>query len=132
MLDGAHNPVGMEMLKKALEKDLDYEKMILVIGILKDKDIQRMLSTIVPVSDIIITTKSTNPRACEIDKLKDMIVELGFEKEMFIENTISKAIEHARSLASKNDMICISGSLFTVGEARSYLLIISSKEIVKF
>ncbi|MFW6122485.1 MAG: bifunctional folylpolyglutamate synthase/dihydrofolate synthase [Petrotogales bacterium] len=130
LLDGAHNPVGMEMLKKTLEEDFEYDRLILVIGILKDKNIQQMLSTIVPLSDMIMVTKSKNIRACEPEKLKNVIEKLGYKKELFVHDTITKAIEHAKSKAKKNDIICISGSLFTVGEARTYL-VNSPKKIIK-
>jgi len=130
LLDGAHNPVGMEMLKKTLKEDFEYDRLVLVIGILEDKDIQSMLSIIIPLSDVVIVTKSSNPRACEPTALKDKIEKLGYRKELFTFNSLLKAIEYAKPLADNNDIICISGSLFTVGEARSYFAE-SSKEILK-
>ncbi|MCK4332887.1 MAG: bifunctional folylpolyglutamate synthase/dihydrofolate synthase [Thermoplasmatales archaeon] len=131
LLEGAHNPVGMEMLKKTLEEDFEYDRLILLIGILKDKNIQKMLSTIAPISDIIIVTKSKNARACEPEILKNSIEKIGWKKELFIVDSLPKAIKYAKSMANKNDIICISGSLFTVGEARSYF-VASSKEIIRF
>ena len=119
LLDGAHNPAGMQMLKKTLNEDFEYKKLILVVGILKDKDLQRMLTTI-SVSDVVIVTKSKNTRACEPTTLKDRIKEIGYTKDLFVEKSLPKAINHAKLMADKKDVICISGSLFTVGEARSY------------
>jgi len=112
----------MEMLKKTLEEDFEYDRLILLIGILKDKNIQKMLSTIAPISDIIIVTKSKNARACEPEVLKNSIEKIGWKKELFIVDSLPKAIKYAKSMANKNDIICISGSLFTVGEARSYFV----------
>ncbi|MCK5260885.1 MAG: bifunctional folylpolyglutamate synthase/dihydrofolate synthase [Thermoplasmatales archaeon] len=129
LLEGAHNPVGMEMLKKTLEEDFDYNRLVLLIGILKDKNIQKMLSTIAPISDIIIVTKSNNVRACEPEALKNAVEKIGYKKDLFIEDSIPKAIKHAKSMANKNDIICISGSLFTVGEARSYFVNLSKEAI---
>ncbi len=120
LLDGAHNPAGMNMLKKTLKEDFEYERLILVVGILEDKDIQSMLSAIIPHSDVVIATKSENARACRSIALKDRIKKIGYTKELYAKDSLSDAINHARSLAHKNDLICISGSLFTVGEARSY------------
>ena len=131
LLEGAHNPAGMEMLKKTLEEDFEYDRLILLIGILKDKNIQKMLSTIAPISDIIIVTKSKNARACEPEVLKNSIEKIGWKKELFIVDSLPKAIKYAKSMANKNDIICISGSLFTVGEARSYF-VAPSKEIIRF
>jgi dihydrofolate synthase/folylpolyglutamate synthase len=130
LLDGAHNPVGMKMLRKTLEEDFKYNRLVLLLGILKDKNIQEMVSTIAPISDIIIFTKSKNTRACEPEVLKNEVEKIGFNKDLFIEDSIPKAIENAKSVSNKNDFICISGSLFTVGEARSYL-VCSSKQILR-
>jgi dihydrofolate synthase/folylpolyglutamate synthase len=130
LLDGAHNPAGMKMLKKTLKEDFEYERLILIVGILEDKDIQRMLTTIIPVSDVVIVTKSKNARACEPTALKDRIKEIGYTKGLFVEKSLPKAIDHAKIMAGKKDVICISGSLFTVGEARSYFAK-SSKQIIR-
>jgi len=122
LLDGAHNPGGMQTLRAALDDDFDYEKLILVLGILADKDIGSMLSTIVPAADTIVVTKSHNSRACEPSKLKEMIEKLDCGKKVVVEDWIPDAIKYAESIAKKNDLICIAGSLFTVGEAREYLV----------
>lgn len=130
LLDGAHNPAGMKMLKKTLNEDFEYERLILIIGILEDKDIQRMLTIIIPVSDVFIVTKSKNARACDPTALKNRIKEIGYTKGLFVEESLPKAIDHAKVMAGKKDVICISGSLFTVGEARSYFAK-SSKQIIR-
>jgi len=122
LLEGAHNPVGMRMLEKALREDFAYDTLVLVLGILSDKDIQGMLSIIVPYAGSVIVTKSRNPRAYEPRALWDMIKKIGYDNNVYIEDMIPKAVDHAQSLADANDLICITGSLFTVGEARSYLL----------
>ncbi|UCF12148.1 MAG: bifunctional folylpolyglutamate synthase/dihydrofolate synthase [Thermoplasmatales archaeon] len=127
LLDGAHNPVGMKMLRKTLEEDFEYNRLVLLIGILKDKNIQKMLSTIAPISDIIIVTKSNNVRACEPEVLKNTVEKVGYKKDLFIDDSIPNAIEHAKSVTKEDDIICISGSLFTVGEARSYLVSLSKQ-----
>jgi dihydrofolate synthase/folylpolyglutamate synthase len=129
LLDGAHNPTAMKMLEKTLKEDLEYERLILVIGILEDKDINKMLAAITPVSDIIIVTKSTNTRACKPSHIKDKIKEINNNENILVENSIPKAIDHAKIIANKKDIICISGSLFTVGEARKYLTE-TSKQII--
>ena len=75
------------------------------------------MDIITPIADIIIVTKSSNKRACDPTKLKEMI-DL---KEVIIKNEISDAIEYAKEIAKKQDLILITGSLFTVGEAKDYL-----------
>ena len=122
LLDGAHNPASMEMLVKSLKNDFDYDKMILVLGILSDKDIESILSKIVPLADSIVVTKSSNERACEPSELKKMIGKIGYKNEIFVKNQISDAIEYAKSISKKDDLICVTGSLFTVGDGRDHLV----------
>jgi dihydrofolate synthase/folylpolyglutamate synthase len=117
LLDGAHNTAGISYLKTTLEKDFVYEKLILVIGILSDKNIKEMLDIIITIADVIIVTKSHNDRACSPNILKEMIR----KKDVLIKDEIADAINYAKKIAKKNDLICITGSLFTVGEARDYI-----------
>jgi dihydrofolate synthase/folylpolyglutamate synthase len=122
LLDGAHNPDGMSMLAKTLKEDFSSHRLILVLGVLKEKDIKTMVSAIVSLSDVIIVTKSANLRASDPLFLKETIERFDANKKIYVEASIHEAIDHAKRIAKQKDMICVSGSLFTVGEARSYLL----------
>ncbi len=123
LLDGAHNPAGMNMLVQTLRQDFSDHRLIVVLGVLKDKDLKTMVSTIVPVSDVIIVTKSGNPRAADPQMLKEMITGFDVNKTVYVEEMIPSAIDHAKRLAKQKDLICVTGSLFTVGEARGYVLL---------
>ena len=117
LLDGAHNIDGIKSLKKTLKDDFVYERLNLVFGILSDKNVQEMLDIITPIADTIILTKSHNNRACSPSKLKEMIT----ERDVVVMDEISKAIDYAKKISNKQDLICITGSLFTVGESKDYL-----------
>lgn len=114
LFDVAHNPAGMKTLKKAL-KSLKYKKLVLVLGISADKDIKEMLSIISPLANEIIVTKA-KWRGAETKVLKNYINSKVVEKPK-----VSDAIKHAMSIADKDDLICITGSIFSVGEAKTYL-----------
>jgi len=116
LLDGAHNVAGMKSLKNTLEEDFVYERLILILGILSDKNFRQMLDIITPIADTIIVTKSHNKRACNPSKLKERII----GKEVVVKDEISDALDYAKKVAKKQDLICITGSLFTVGEAKDY------------
>jgi dihydrofolate synthase/folylpolyglutamate synthase len=118
LLDGAHNVAGMNFLKTAIEENFVYENLIIIFGILKDKNIQDILDIITPIADIIIATKSQSIRA--FDPL--LFREMAGKKEVVVKEKIHDAIKYAKKIANHNDMICITGSLYTVGEARNYLL----------
>lgn len=122
LLDGAHNPAGMRMLVETLTQDFSSHRLILVLGVLQDKDIKTMLSIIVPHADVVLVTKSKVSRAADPLLLQQLIQQCDAHKTVKVFASIPDAIDHATHIARKNDLICVSGSLFTVGEARSYLL----------
>jgi len=117
LLDGAHNVAGIINLRETIEEGLIFNSFILIIGILKDKNIKEILEVITTIADVIIITKSHNKRACDPPILKNMI----HDKEVIIIDDILKAVDYAKSIASIQDLICITGSIFTVGEARDHI-----------
>jgi len=122
LLDGAHNPAGVRMLVETLQQDFSTHRLILVLGVLKDKDIRSMLAAVVPIAEVVIVTKSKVLRAADPEMLKQDILKLDANKTVLVHPSVPDAIDHARNIARQNDLICVTGSLFTVGEARSYLL----------
>lgn len=118
LLDGAHNPAGMNILKSVLENDFEYDNLVLILGILSDKNISEMLKIIVPLANMIILTKSNNSRACNPQELEKQVNGLKLKGKTIITANVGDAIEHAQKIAGKDDLICITGSLFTVGETR--------------
>jgi len=107
LIDCAHNPNGFKTLFNEL-KNINYNKLILVIGFSDDKDI-RTISKIIK-SNKIILTKSNNERAVEPKTIKKY-----FNKPIIINNP-KKALKYAKNIATKNDLILITGSIFLVGE----------------
>jgi dihydrofolate synthase/folylpolyglutamate synthase len=89
---------------------------------LKDKDIKSMLAAIVPLAEVVIVTKAKVTRAVDPEILKQDILDLDANKTVIVHHSVAEAVDDAKHLARKNDLICVSGSLFTVGEARSYIL----------
>ena len=119
ILDGAHNPSAMRSLAHAIGNDLNFENLILVVGIMGDKDIKHILAEIVPLAHRVIYTRPAYYRAANPQYVMKVARECGKDGEVHI--PLSKAIERARTMAGKRDLIVITGSLFTVGEAKSYL-----------
>ena len=121
LLDGAHNIAAISALKDSIKKDFVFKKLILVIGILSDKNIDEMLEIITSVAHQVVVTKSSNERACNPVVLKDKILKAGFKREIIAKEKLNVAIAYAKSVAKKDDLILITGSLFTVGDARYFL-----------
>ena len=120
ILDGAHNPKGIKLLIETLKNDFEYNKLIFILGVLKDKNIKSMIPSIIKNSDLIITTQSNNNRALEAIHLKKIIKKYDNQKKVINKNKIKDAIKYGLSITKNNDLICITGSLYTVGEARDY------------
>lgn len=120
LLDGAHNPEGASSLRESLEKEFQYDHLILLIGIMKDKDVQSILHSLSPLADRIILTQPHTSRAASPGSLKEALGRNGKKAEV-IEN-LNEAIDRGLFLTGGEDLLCITGSLYTVGEARAHLL----------
>ncbi len=110
LADCAHNTHGIKVLAKELMR-IDYKNLIMVLGFSKDKDIVSMAKIINPVADKIILTKSSNERAAEPSSIKQY-----FNKNSIIINNPKQALDYAKKIAKKQDLILIAGSIFLVGE----------------
>ena len=116
VVDGAHNPAGASALREALEENFSFRKLILVFGVLADKDYRRMLRMLVPLADHIILTRPREERALSPDIPARFIRTSGRRAEV-IEDS-GQALERALRLAGERDLVCITGSLYLVGETR--------------
>jgi dihydrofolate synthase/folylpolyglutamate synthase len=119
-LDGAHNPASARVLADAV-RDLrqGYRHLVLVIGILMDKDCRGIVSQLAPLADRVIVTKPRYSRALDIQLLA---AEIGaFHRTADAAGNVAEAIGLARQGAAENDLILITGSLYTVGDARAAL-----------
>lgn len=119
VLDGAHNPPAMKALARVIGQEFQYDQLILVIGVMKDKDIRGILSRIVPLAGHVIYSRPVYPRAAEPEDLWEM--GKAYHGSAEVTASVSEAIERARRLAGPRDLVLVTGSLFVVGEALSHL-----------
>ena len=115
VLDGAHNPNAIKELTESIKRDFAYKSLILVIGIMGDKDIGKIINRIVPMADYVIYTSPDYYRSASPENL--MKEGLLLRKHGKIIPKISDAIHTAKEMAKSDDLILVTGSLFTVGEA---------------
>ncbi len=118
VLDGAHNCNGASVLGDALNLYFD-EDMVLVVGILGDKDAEGMLRYIMPFVRDVVITKPNYYRAMDVQKLYSVVSKFLDEDRIHLVENVSNAVEKALSMDAS--LVCITGSLYTVGEARAYL-----------
>ncbi len=119
LLDGAHNLVACEALAHFLKTRYMDRDITLVVGILDDKPYEKMLDLLVPACKKLILTRPIINRALEPEALLPVIEPYG--KETTIIASVPEAVNLAIDAARPDEVICIAGSLYVVGEARQML-----------
>lgn len=121
LIDGAHNPQAASSLAEHLQKLLArrYRRLILVVGVMKDKDISGILSPLLPLAADVICTAPAYGRAASAEQLAAMIKALGYYARPA--PTVAGAISLAEGLCRQGDLIVITGSFYTIGEAKEAL-----------
>lgn len=115
LIDGAHNIQGIKALVKSL-KLLNYKRLILGIGILKDKDVDSMIEAITTLADVVVVTEVNSPRKMDVNTLADKISK--YNDNILVEKNINKALEKTLEIANKEDIIVFSGSIYLIGDIR--------------
>ena len=120
LLDGAHNPLGVASLCEALENDYEYDRLILVWAAMSDKDFHASLPQLGRLAGVIIFTRLEYERSAQPEQMLQLLPE-DIQRRVLCENSFKAALAKAAELAGNNDLICIAGSLYLVGEARKVL-----------
>jgi dihydrofolate synthase/folylpolyglutamate synthase len=116
VVDGAHNGDSTEKLVVAIKELFPYRKLIVVFGALLGHSVPDMLDALLPVADELILTRSNRIRAIPIS---DLLQEVHIRhREAHTAETVAQALERALAIAGPNDLICATGSLSVVAEAR--------------
>jgi dihydrofolate synthase / folylpolyglutamate synthase len=118
-LDGAHNPAAALALAQNLKRARGNGRLILVLGIMADKDVDVILGRLLPLAQTVIFTQPQYFRAAATRDLARRAQAYGLE--IFQTPRVAQAVQQAQSLAGPEDRIVITGSLYTVGEAKEYL-----------
>jgi dihydrofolate synthase/folylpolyglutamate synthase len=113
ILDGAHNPAGARALARYLERFYSGRRLWLIYGAMRDKAVDEITGILFPLAQELILTAPDNPRAVRPESLAEMA------GRGHAAANIVQALELARSRASSEDVVVITGSLFLIGEARA-------------
>ena len=128
IVDGAHNPIALQTLIKSIGAHIPYDSMVCVFGCCQDKDVTGMLNKIALGADKIIFTKAKgNPRAAEPKQLQKQFAEISGKMTQIAE-TLPEALEIAAQAASREDLICVTGSFYLVGDTKKHLAKIVAKK----
>lgn len=119
LLDGAHNPAGAAALAESL-RDEPHRSLVLLLGMVGDKDCDGILAPLLPLADRIITVCPAVPRGMPAVELAQLCRRHGHS--VHAAGSVTAGFHLALGTAAPDDLIVVCGSLFTVGEARALLL----------
>ena len=115
IIDGAHNIQGIRTLADNLNR-FQYDRLILGISVLKDKDVDSIVKVIAPFADEIVITEANIYRKMDAEDLEKIINK--YNKNTHIEKDIKKAIDKAHAMAKEGDLILFVGSIYLIGDVR--------------
>lgn len=116
VIDGAHNLDGAKTLRQALQEFFRYQDLILVIGMLGDKEREKVLGELAPLAKAVVVTRPNSPRAGD---WQNLAVEVRkYVSRVYLIENIGAAVDKSIALAGPLDLVCITGSLYMVAEAR--------------
>jgi dihydrofolate synthase/folylpolyglutamate synthase len=118
VVDGAHNPAGMVELRTSLDTYFPTEERVIMLGILKDKDIDSMLKILLRPNDTVIVTAPQSNRASDPEIVAKKIQAQHIEVYADNKEALARSIE----LADKKRLLCIAGSLYLIGGVRQMIL----------
>jgi dihydrofolate synthase/folylpolyglutamate synthase len=119
-LDGAHNPAGARALARFWDEHFGSRRVFLIYGAMRDKAVPEITEILFPRASAVILTQPQQTRATAPETLRDISHDLN--AGLLIEPTPALALERALELASPDDVILATGSLFLVGDLRRYFL----------
>ena len=117
MIDAAHNAASIRALIHAIGQNIPYDSMVVIFGCNNDKDIMGMLHELQYGADKVIFTRSNSAKAVSPDDLAEMYTELC-GKMCQSAPSLGPALQLAKSAISKEDLICITGSFYLIGQAK--------------
>ncbi len=119
VFDVAHNPAGAWALRSALSERYEGRALIFVFGAMRDKAIAEMTEILFPLAERVIATRPENPRAASPEDIRAAASRTGTEIELIAE--VHSALERAKEIAGTAAVIVVTGSIYLVGEAMSFL-----------
>jgi dihydrofolate synthase/folylpolyglutamate synthase len=120
VLDGAHNPAGAQALSEALRQSFSYNRCYFLIGIMGDKEVERLISILAPLSHETVLCRPRQDRAAPPERLLEALEAVGGKGRIIPD--VSEGLDRLLSMAQSDDLICVAGSFYTIGEARNHLL----------
>ncbi len=120
LVDGAHNAASVEALMRAIGQYIPYDSMVVVFGCGADKDVDGMMEQIARGADKVIFTVSDSPRAARPEDLAEKYEEYSGRTAQ-VARDLQEAVRIAYNAVSREDLICVTGSFYLVGDCKKLL-----------
>ncbi len=114
ILDGAHDEAAAEVLAATLKDLYPNRRLVLVVGVGRDKDAKAIAGHLAPLASTIIATAGATPRALGAEELREVLRSQG--REAAVCTPVSEAVRRAMEMAEAEDVVVVTGSLYVVGE----------------
>lgn len=122
LFDGAHNPAGAQALREYLAEFI-HSPITLIFGAMRDKNLEAMAAILFPVADQLVLTEPANPRAARLETLEQIAAGKIDWSRIFSVRSATEALRVAREITTTDGPICITGSLYLIGEMQAELAV---------
>lgn len=123
VVDAAHNHESAQALADALKSIFEIDSCIFVFGLNTDKNVSAIWKQLLGLNRVCIATRSQNPRSMNPKDIAEVVTTFGgVHADAHVADSVAQAIEEAKQLAKSGEVICVTGSIYVVGEAMSHVL----------
>ena len=119
VLDGAHNPAGAEALARTLTEAFTWSRMHVVLAVSSNKDVDGVIAALAPLADLWYPARNESIRSFAAEHVAERIAAAGGRVADL--GTVQESLAAARDAAATDDLILVTGSLYTVADARRAL-----------
>ena len=124
ILDAAHNPHGAKAIAETIQSEFTFDDVTGIVALMADKDALGILQALEPIMNQIIVTTNSAARSMAVGDLEALATQIFGADRVFAQPTLTDAIDKAikdsvRPLSEESLAILITGSVVTVGEART-------------
>lgn len=124
LVDAAHNPHGAAALATALAEEFTFSRVVGVVAMFEDKDVEGMLEALQPALDHVVCTRSTSPRCLDPERLGRIAEEVFGDHRVTVVRDLPDALDRAAELADEGGVsggVVVTGSVTTAADARVLL-----------
>jgi len=116
VLDCAHNVASVSNMTAELRKNINFSRCLVILGLMKDKEIDKIIDILSQFGDRFYLVQVNPKRGETTENLKEKLKK--YNKPVQVSESVSNAIQAAKEFSKPNDLVCITGSIFTVAEAK--------------